>query len=78
MSNMEKYRNAFAEAFEMKAEDVEGLVYQETEKWDSVGHMILTSALEETFGTELEPEEMLALTSFQKGIAILKDKGINL
>ena len=78
MNQMEIYKKAFAEAFEIEMEEAESFVYKETEKWDSIGHMMLISALEEAFLVEFEPEEMLELDSYQKGIDILRTKGIAL
>lgn len=77
MTNREKYTAAFQTAFETKA-DVEGFQFQETEGWDSVGHMILVTTIEEAFGITLEPEEMIAISSYQNGIEILKSKGIEI
>ena len=51
---------------------------EETEKWDSIGHMMLIAALEEAFSIEFEPEEMLELDSYGKGIELLRKKGIAL
>lgn len=73
--NKEKYTDAFVEAFEIDREKAEGMV-KDAEEWDSVGHMMLIAALEEKFGIELEPEEMLAITSFYEGLTVLRDKGI--
>lgn len=74
--NKEKYIDAFAEAFEADREKVQRFIYKETEEWDSIGHMMLVAALEERFDIELEPEEILAITSFGEGIKILGNKGI--
>lgn len=74
--NKEKYIEAFTEAFETEWEKVTGFIYKETEAWDSVGHMLLITALEEKFGIELKPEEMLAIISFDEGIKVLEKKGI--
>lgn len=76
MTNLEKYKQAFAEAFEAEPEKVVSFVFRETEQWDSIGHMSLVVALEDAFGKELEPDEMMAITSFQKGIEVLRNKGI--
>lgn len=77
MTNRDKYIMAFQTAFETE-KDVDGFQFKETQEWDSVGHMILVTALEETFEITLEPEEIVALSSFQNGIEILKNKGIEI
>ena len=72
------YQKAFVEAFEIEPQEAENFVYKETEKWDSIGHMMLIAALEEAFSIEFEPEEMLELDSYGKGIELLRKKGIAL
>ena len=57
----EKYRNAFAEAFEADVNEAECFVFRETAGWDSIGHMSLIVTLQETFDIEAEPEEILTL-----------------
>ena len=49
MSNLEKYNNAFVEAFEIDVEKLEGLTYQGIPEWDSVGHMSLVACIEDAF-----------------------------
>ena len=38
--------------------------------------MMLMSGLEDTFDIELEPDDMLAITSYTAGMEVLKKKGI--
>jgi len=70
MSNREKYQSVFKESFQYEG-DVEQLEYQGIEEWDSVGHMQLMAALEETFGIELDVDDIIDFSSFKKGISIL-------
>jgi acyl carrier protein len=74
MTNIEKYNSAFIETFELSAEELPGLKYQGTELWDSVGHMTLTAALEDAFDIMLETDDIIDLSSYEKGIEILKTK----
>lgn len=76
MTNMEKYRDTFAAAFEEDKEKVIGFVYKDTPEWDSIAHMMLMSGLEDAFDIELEPEDMLAITSYEAGVEVLRKKGI--
>lgn len=78
MNNMEKYQNAFAEAFEVEPEASVNFVYRETEQWDSIGHMSLIAALEDAFSVEMEPEEILAVISYEAGLEVLRKKGIEI
>lgn len=70
MSNIEKYRSLFKESFQYNG-DVEQLIYQAIPEWDSVGHMQLMAALEDSFGIELDVDDIIDFSSFKKGIAIL-------
>ncbi len=74
--NRKRYKETFAQALEISAEEAETAEFQKTEKWDSIGHMMLIAALEEAFSVEFEPEEMLTFDSFGKGIGLLQEKGI--
>ena len=49
MSNLEKYKKAFTETFEISEEQTKGLKYQDIQAWDSVGHMGLVAAIEDAF-----------------------------
>ena len=48
------------------------LKYNEIPEWDSIGHMSLISALEEEFKITIETDDIVDLSSFKKGIEILK------
>ena len=42
------------------------------EEWDSVHQLNITALLEELFDILFDPEDIMALTSYDKGIEILK------
>ena len=67
MSNIDKYTNAFVEAFEISKDETKGLKYQDIKAWDSVGHMGLIAAIEEAFDIMMETEDIIDLSSFEKG-----------
>lgn len=71
MSNIEKYNEAFINTFEITEDQLPRLAYMSIETWDSVGHMGLVSALEEAFDIMLEPDDILDLSSYEKGKEIL-------
>ena len=71
MTNLEKYINAFAEALEVPAEEVPALVYGESAAWDSVGHMTLIATLEDAFDIMVDMDDIIDLSSFEKGKEIL-------
>ena len=76
MTNEEKYTEAFMQPFEIDAETARGLEFQAIPAWDSVGHMGLVAALEETFDIMLEPDDIVDLSSFAKGKELLGKYGI--
>ena len=71
MSNLEKYNNVFIEIMQVGEEQLASLKFKESAYWDSVGHMTLIAALEDEFDILLEPEDMMAITSYQIGKNIL-------
>ncbi|SDG78404.1 hypothetical protein SAMN05216584_11227 [Selenomonas sp. WCT3] len=71
MTDLEKYTKVFAETFDVNESEVEKLEYQGIELWDSVGHMSLISALEEAFDIMLDTDDIIELSSFEKGKEIL-------
>ena len=71
MTNLEKYNQAFMNTLEVKEEQLNGLVYQSVELWDSVGHMTLVAALEDAFGIMMETDDIIDLSSYEKGKEIL-------
>ena len=72
MTNLEKYTNAFVEGLGITTEETEGLEYQAIAQWDSVGHMNLVAAIEEAFDIMMETDDIIDLSSFEKGKEILK------
>jgi acyl carrier protein len=78
MENLEKYKKAFLESLEITEDQLEGLEYQKIEAWDSVGHMNLIAALEEAFDIMMDTDDIIDLSSYEKGKEILKKYGIEL
>ena len=78
MKNIKKYQQAFIEALEVNTEQLEGLVYQGVNSWDSVGHMGLIAALEETFDVMLDTDDIIDFSSYIKGIEILAKYDISI
>lgn len=71
MTNLEKYTDAFCKAFDVDADTAKHLKFQDIDAWDSVGHMGLVTYLEEAFDIMLEPDDIVDLSSFEKGIELL-------
>lgn len=78
MTNKEKYVNAFVEALEISAEQVEGLEYQGINEWDSVGHMSLVAEIEDAFDIMMDTDDIIDFSSYDKGIEILKKYDIEI
>lgn len=76
MSNIEKLKEAFVEGLEIPMEDVEAATMESVDKWDSIGQMSLVAIIEDAFGIEFEPEEVMRFTSFAAGVDILKNHNI--
>jgi|TARA_B110000259_G_C13814920_1_gene322275 acyl carrier protein len=71
MDNLEKYKNVFIETFQIKESQLEGLKYQDVDEWDSVGHMGLMTDLEEAFDIEMDIDDIIDFSNFEKGMEIL-------
>ena len=78
MSNEEKLRNAFMSTFNVDSEVItDELKYREIPQWDSLAHMKLIAALEETFDVMFETEQVLDMSSYAMAREILaKQHGI--
>lgn len=72
MSNLEKYNQSFIESLVIKKDLLnDKLKYQSVPEWDSIGHMTLIAALEESFGFTMETNDIVDFSSYKKGMKIL-------
>lgn len=72
MSNDDKMRAVFASALEVDASVVkDDLEYNTIKEWDSVAHMTLIAALEETFDIMLDTDDIIDMSSVAKAREIL-------
>ena len=71
MTNLEKYEQAFCESLEVSKDQLMGLEYQQVTSWDSVGHMGLIAAIEDAFDIMMDTDDIIDLSSFEKGQEIL-------
>lgn len=78
MTPIEKYDNAFIEALGVEKGELAGLKYQGTKAWDSIGHMELIGNLEDEFDIQMETNDIVDLSSYEKGKEILKKYGVEL
>lgn len=79
MTNLEKYNAIFTEVFGATAEQLSDNFSKETiSEWDSVHQLNIITLLEETFDLFLDPEDIMACTSYKAGKDILTKNGIEL
>ena len=71
MTSIEKYNNAFVETFGIDENQLPDLKYQDIPAWDSVGHMSLVAALEDAFDIMMDTDDIIDLSSYEKGKEIL-------
>jgi len=72
MSNLEQYNQIFKKTFEVDDTKLQGLTYQSVPLWDSVGHMAMIAALEDAFDIMMETDDIIDMSSYEKGKEILK------
>ena len=78
MNNKDLYTAIFCESFGINEVDALKLTYQSIDAWDSVGHMSLMALLEERFEIEIDIDDIIDFSSFEKGIEILAKYDINI
>lgn len=52
------------------------LLYNTIPEWDSIGHMGMIAAIEETFDIMMETDDIIDFSSYKKGFEILEKYGI--
>jgi acyl carrier protein len=73
MTDDEKILCAVEESLQIGRERItENLTYNSIPEWDSVAHMVLVAALEETFGVMLDTDDIVAMSSIAQIRVILK------
>jgi len=74
MSNKEIYNKVFMEALEVDESQLPGLEYMAVPAWDSVGHMSLIAMLEDELNIQMETDDIIDFSSYEKGMEILSTK----
>lgn len=79
MTNLEKYNSVFRDVFMVEDSVInDSFDNKSVDGWDSVKQLALTTALEDSFDIMLDAEDILELSSYEKGKAILKKYEIEL
>ena len=71
MSDLEKYNEIFKETLNVSDDMLVGLKYQDIKEWDSVGHISLIGDQEDAFDIEMDTDDIIAFSSYEKGKEIL-------
>ena len=73
MTTLEMYNNVFVEIFAVEVSALGNEFSKETvAEWDSVHQLNIVICLEDLFDIMLDPEDIMELTSYEKGKEILK------
>ena len=79
MTNLEKYNDIFVQVFGADLAQLGDNYSKETvAEWDSVHQLNIISLMEETFDLMLDPEDIMACTSYNAGKEILVKYDIEL
>lgn len=79
MTNIEKLNDLFRSVFGIETSMLnEGFRRENVANWDSVRQLSLTNGIEDTFDIMLDPEDIIACTSYENAKAILKKYEIDL
>ena len=79
MTNLEKYNDIFVQVFGADVAQLGDNYSKETvAEWDSVHQLNIISLIEETFDLMLDPEDIMACTSYNAGKEILAKNDIPL
>ncbi|OMF49989.1 acyl carrier protein [Paenibacillus peoriae] len=79
MMNLEKYNEIFMTCFELDESKLnDDLLYNSIPAWDSVGHMGMIAAIEESFDIMMDTDDIIDFSSYQKGKEIMKKYDVEL
>lgn len=79
MTNLEKYNAIFQKVFGASVNQLGDNYSKETvSEWDSVHQLNVIALMEENFDLMLDPEDIMACTSYNAGKDILAKNGIEL
>ena len=76
MTEIMKYNEVFMKLFKLEPQQLHELKYQDVIDWDSIGHMELMTVLESTFSIQMDIDDIIDFSSYQKGIEILGKYGV--
>lgn len=72
MNNLEKYNQVFLENFALDDSQLNAdLVYESIPEWDSIGHMGMIAGFEDAFEIEMDTDDIIDFSGYEKGKEIL-------
>lgn len=75
MNNIEKLNSIFMEIFSVEKSKLnEEFSNTNVEGWDSIRHLSLTVHIEDAFDLMFDPEDILAITSYENAKNVLSSK----
>lgn len=78
MNKKNLYIKVFKEIFEVGEEELnEDFTFEKVSKWDSLTHLSLITALEDSFDVMFETEDILHFGGFLNGMKILEKYGVD-
>lgn len=79
MANIDKLNNIFVEVFNEEITALnDNFCKENVGEWDSVHQLSIISMMEEEFDLMLDPEDIMACTSYNAAKEILQNNGIEL
>lgn len=70
--NEQQLKQAFSKALNIPAETItDDLRYESIAEWDSIAHMALIAAIDQTFDIMMDTEDVLDLNSFARAKVLL-------
>ncbi|MXP48732.1 acyl carrier protein [Pantoea sp. Eser] len=72
MENIALYNKTFLDIFMLAEKDLVTLKYHDVPEWDSVGHMMLITAIEDAFDIMSDTQDIIDFSSWKKGKLILE------
>ncbi len=77
MDNTKRYKQVFCKILDLDISfDEKAIKRNETQNWDSVGHISLISELENEFDVMFEMDDILNFRTYEYGLEALKKHGV--
>lgn len=61
----------FSQVFEVDIKQVPEIEYQSVPEWDSIGHMMMISEVEDAFGISIEMDDVINISNFDECLEVV-------